>query len=65
MSKLSQRKINTILAALRNWQTDALQGAIDPSQCPIANGSGSCKALTAHEIDALCEDINTATVILK
>lgn len=57
---LDQRELGTILAALRLRQELVLAEGIEPDsiQEEIATDGGSFTALSAEEIDALCERIN-------
>lgn len=52
------RALATILAALRYWQREGLASA--GHEQDIATDGGVLAALTADEIDALCEDLNVA-----
>jgi hypothetical protein len=54
----SQRETATILAALRYWQREGL--ANGGHERAIADDIGRLEALSATEIDALCERINWA-----
>jgi hypothetical protein len=57
MAKLhSQREMATILAALRYWQREGLLSG--GREQDIATNEDRLRALSAEEIDALCERIN-------
>ena len=56
---MNSRKTATILAALRLYQRYADQPALVRS---VATDDGTLQALSATEIDALCEEINCASI---
>lgn len=68
--KLTKRELDTILAALRFWQEDAIQEdssdphgfAIPADFADIALEHGN--ALSSKEVDALCQDLNMGMVRL-
>jgi hypothetical protein len=53
--ELSPREVANILAALRNWQTDALNEDLDEA---FAGHFEEHEPLTDDEIDDLCERLN-------
>ena len=58
--KFNASELATILAALRNYQQ---QGLCDPAKRSpdlddIATNGGTVAALSAEEIDTLCENLN-------
>ena len=55
--ELSDREIAQVLAALRNWQTDALNEDLAEA---FAGHFEEHEPLTDDEIDALCERLNFA-----
>ncbi len=55
--ELSDREIAQLLAALRNWQTDALNEDLAEA---FAGHFEEHEPLTDDEIDALCERLNFA-----
>ena len=56
--KLTNPEIGTILAALRLYQRRLLRGGIPVEIDDLATDGGEHDALTAEEIDRLCERIN-------
>lgn len=64
---LPLRRLDTILAALRMWQTDVADDMTEAEGIPIdfvdiATAHGN--ALSSAEIDALCEAINAGEQII-
>jgi predicted transcriptional regulator len=55
--ELSDREVAQLLAALRNWQTDALNEDLAEA---FAGHFEEHQPLTDAEIDALCERLNFA-----
>ena len=55
--ELSEREIAQVLAALRNWQTDALNEDLVDT---FAGHFEDYEPLTDDEIDRLCERLNFA-----
>jgi hypothetical protein len=55
--ELSSREVAQLLAALRNWQTDALNEDLGDA---FAGHFEEHPPLTDDEIDALCERLNFA-----
>jgi hypothetical protein len=57
---LDSRELSTVLAALRLWQrSNHLGSNADPGLFDIATNGDTLDPLSADEIDALCERINT------
>lgn len=61
MYQLSDRKIATILAALRHWQATVN----DDERNAFPHFYEDIEPLSDEEIDALCELLNTETVALR
>ena len=59
--ELDERQLGTVLAALRYWQRKGLASGGDEHD--IASDFGGLVPLNETEIDALCEDINSAGAI--
>lgn len=55
--QLSRRELCTALAALRYWQNEYGQDGFNPADS--VHFAEGVKPLSAEEIDALCERINT------
>jgi len=53
---IKQRQLDTIIAALRHWQSGLQTGAFFEDELMIAEDHGD--ALTVQEIDELCEVLN-------
>jgi len=58
-SKLDAQEINTILAALRSYQSELSSSPFpDPGSNALATNEFTQQALSIDEIDTLCEKIN-------
>ena len=55
--ELSEREMAMLVAALRNWRTDALNEDLEHASAGHFEGFGM---LNDEEIDALCERLNFA-----
>jgi len=62
MKKLTERELATILAALRAWQEmGGIDAPVSLAIKEIASDNYRVKPLKLHEIDKLCERLDTET----
>ncbi len=57
-TRLDNRELATVLAALRYWQRKERPNAVVAPEASIAWADGTIKALQPDEIDKLCQKLN-------
>ena len=61
MTRLTDRELATVLAALRYWQQDLIVNSDEGDGEPIDERLDGLTPLSSEEIDALCERLNSLT----